>query len=54
MADGGDLMSLVHKLSREARHASKASGRKELAALQSTAQQYVALYLRMKAHGVIE
>ena len=54
MSDGDDLMSLVHKLSREAQHASKTCGRKELDALQSTAQQYVTLYLQLKARGVIQ
>jgi hypothetical protein len=47
-------MSLVHRLSQEAQHASKTRGRKELDALQSTAQRYVALYLQLKARGVIE
>jgi hypothetical protein len=54
MADGNDLISLVQKVSREAQHASKTCGRKELDALQVTAQQFLKLYQELKARGVIE
>jgi hypothetical protein len=54
MSDGDELVSLVQQLSREAQHASKTCGRKELDALQVAAQQYLKLYQELKARGVIE
>jgi len=54
MSDGDELVSLVQKLSREAQHASKTCGRKELDALQAVAQHYLKLYQELKARGVIE
>jgi len=54
MSDGDELMSLVEKLSREAQHASKTCGRKELEALQVVAQHYLKRYQELKARGVIE
>ena len=54
MSDGDELMSLVQKLSREAQHASKTCGRKELDGLQVTALQYLKLYQEMKARGIME
>jgi hypothetical protein len=54
MSDVDELMSLVQKLSREAQHAWKTCGRKELDALQVAAQHYLKLYQELKARGVIE
>jgi hypothetical protein len=54
MADVDELVSLVQKLSREAQHASKTCGRRELDALQATAEQYLTVYQELKARGVIE
>jgi hypothetical protein len=54
MSDGDELMSLVQKVSREAQHASKTCGRKELDALQMVAEHYLKLYQELKARGVIE
>ena len=54
MSDGDELMSLVQKLSREAQHAAKTCGRKELDALQVTAHHFLKLYQALKARGVIE
>ena len=54
MSDGDELVSLVQKVSREAQHALRTCGRKELDALQVAAQQYVKLYQELKARGVIE
>ena len=54
MSDGDELMSLVEKLAREAQRAAKTCGRKELDALQATAEHYLKLYQELKARGVIE
>ena len=54
MSDGDELVSLVQKLSREAQHALRTCGRRELDALRVAAQQYVKLYQELKARGVIE
>lgn len=54
MSDGDEPVSLVEKLSREAQRAAKTCGRRELDALQATAQQYVKLYQELTARGVIE
>ena len=54
MSDGDELVSLVQKLAREAQHAAKTCGRKELDALQTVARRYVELYQELKARGVIE
>jgi hypothetical protein len=54
MAEIGELMSMVEKLSREAEHASKTCGRRELDTLQAAAQQFLTVYQELKARGVIE
>jgi hypothetical protein len=54
MSDGDELVSLVQVVSREAQHAVRTCGRKELDAPQVAAQQYVKLYQELKARGVIE
>lgn len=49
-----DLIRLVQALAREAERASRTCGRRELDALQATAEQYVRLYRDLKARGEIE
>jgi hypothetical protein len=48
------LLRLVQKLSREAERASRTGGRRELDALQATAEQYLKLYRELKDCGAIE
>jgi hypothetical protein len=54
MVDVNALVPLVDKLAREALHASKTCGRRELDALEAAAQQYLMLYRDLKSRGVIE
>jgi hypothetical protein len=54
MANVRDLLRLVQKLSREAEKASRTGGRRELDALQATAEQYLKLYRELKDRGEIE
>jgi hypothetical protein len=54
MSNVQDLLRLVQKLSREADKASRTAGRRELDALQVTAEQYLKLYQELKSQGVIE
>ena len=54
MADLQQLLRLVQKLARESEKASKTCGRRELDALQATAEQYLKLYQELKARGAIE
>jgi len=54
MSDGDELVSLVQKFSREAQHALRTCGRTDFDALEKAAQQYITLYQRLKARGVIE
>jgi hypothetical protein len=54
MSDGDELVSLVQQLSREAQHALKTCGRRELDTLEAVALQYLRLYRELKARGVIE
>ena len=48
------LIRLVQKLAREADRASRTCGRRELDALEVTAEQYLRLYRDLKARGEIE
>ena len=54
MSDGDKLVSLVQQISREAQHALKTCGRRDLDTLEAVAQQYLKLYQELKARGVIE
>jgi hypothetical protein len=49
-----DLLRLVEKLAREAEKASRTGGRRELDALQATAERYLTLYEQLRARGEIE
>ena len=54
MAHVQQLVQLVQKLSREAEKAARTGGRRELGAVQATAEQYLKLYHELKARGEIE
>jgi len=54
MSDGDELVSLVQRIAREAQHAAKTCGRRELDGLEAVAQQYLKLYQALKARGVVE
>jgi len=49
-----NLMRLVEKLEREAKHTARKCGASELQALAVTAEQYVILYRDLQARGEIE
>jgi hypothetical protein len=49
-----NLLRLVEKLEQEAKHAARTCGRRELNALEVTAEQYLRLYRDLKARGEIE
>ena len=54
MTDIQHLVRLAQKLAREADRASRTGGRRELDALQETAEQYLKLYRELKDRGAIE
>jgi hypothetical protein len=54
MSDRDQLVSLIQQLSKEAQHALKTCGRRDLDTVEALAQQYLKLYQEMKARGVIE
>ena len=49
-----DLMRLVEKLERDAKHAARKCGAGEFETLAVTAEQYVNLYRDLRARGEIE